>query len=90
MTARHVSVDISLPRLAWDSGQQRMPTFPQLPSSAANFTWLQQHFPFPVKGQLITSLLLAHRVPVQRVPPVQTPSQHCPCWRYGSPSPRQF
>ena len=70
--------------------QQRMLPFPQLPTSAANSTWLRQHVPFPAKGQLMTSLLLAHRVPVQRVPPVQTPRRHCQCWRHGSPSPRPF
>ena len=79
MAGKHVSVSVPLPRPVWDPGQQGMPPFPHLPASAVNSTWLQQHFPFRAEGQLMTSLLLAHRVPVQRVPPVQTTSQHCPC-----------
>jgi hypothetical protein len=67
-----------------------MVPFPQLPTSAVNSTWLQQHVPCPAKGQLMTSLLLAQMVPVQRVPPVQTSRRHGQRWRHGSPSVRPF
>ena len=50
-----------------------MSTFPQLPTPAVNSTWLQQHCPYPVKGLLMTSLLLVQRVPAQRVLQVETP-----------------
>jgi hypothetical protein len=59
MAARHISVDIPLPLTVWDLGQQRIPPCLQWPSSAVNSTWLQQHFPFPVMGRLMTRLLRA-------------------------------
>src|SRR5215210_6113646 len=67
MAGTHVSVDVPTPTPVWDPGQQRMAPFPQLQPSAVNSTWLQQHVPCPAKGQLMTSLLLAQRVPVQRL-----------------------
>jgi hypothetical protein len=90
MAETHVSVYVPTPTPVWDPEQQRMVPFPQLPTSAVNSTWLQQHVPCPAKGQLMTSLLLAQRVPVQRVPPVQTSRRHGQRWRHGSPSVRPF
>ena len=88
MAGTHVSVDVPTPTPVWDPGQQRMVPFPQVPTSAVNSSWLQQHVPCPAKGQLMTSLLLVQTGAAG--PASADASQHCPCGRYGPASPGNF